>query len=905
MPTGTLTVTKTVSGLDNGVSLPNNFAITVKQGDTVVATKGLTDATGSGTDASPYSWTINNLTPGTYTVEESNYAVAGYSVTATPVYDPDSSVDGDEVPGKTTATVTAGGTATAALTNTYTKQYTLTVKYYYDSVDASNEFTPVGVTTFSYTLNKGASWNIIVGTPGAGETCTHNAPESVTRTVNGSEVNYVFDSVASDALEGTITGDVTVNLVYSKDEIGEGEDLNQPDGIPDKYQVTVKYISSDENMGAVTGTTEVLTIKDTSGKYLTTGTVKISGSVASATSGYAFTEWTAKSSDATEMVSFAVDENDAKILTSEQEISVTGGRVYTFTANFEGYPVVSVDKTLKTTVPENGFKIGNVVEWEIKVSNSGTEKATGLSLSDTLTIGSRTVSLTPTAEGLNASNFEVAAKSEVTFIAQYTVIKDDLGETLNNKAVVTVTEGNKPEDSDNTGKVENPYSKLGVTKTRTTAAEVQVGDTIEWTITISNSGNTDANKVTIADTLNNGANAVITLDGNTVTEVNVPAGGTVTLEASYLVVEADAGKTLTNAVTVSNPADPDDKASDTDEGTKVAARYTVTTSIDKHGEITPTTTYNAGEDAEVYFTVDQNYAIKSVTVDGIETKDYSWDRTKSAYVITFPSIDNDHNVVVTTTYNGYIPPVVNDPTIKVKGLNTVDHVAYIIGVGNDEVNPLGTITRAEIANIYFRLMTDEFRSANWGTDNRFKDVPDDAWYTMAVLTLDKAGIITDSDDGNFRPNDPITRAELAVMAAQFCTVTGKIPATSFKDVPSTHWAAKEIALIEYAGWIEGYAGYFRPDDNLTRAEAVTIVNRMLQRGAEEENMLPDMVTFVDNADPDMWYYEAIQEAANAHDYTRTTKLLTGETFRGEKWTALLEATDWAALEQAWIAANSK
>ncbi|MGM9607388.1 MAG: InlB B-repeat-containing protein [Oscillospiraceae bacterium] len=255
-------------------------------------------------------------------------------------------------------------------------------------------------------------------------------------------------------------------------------------------------------------------------------------------------------------------------------------------------------------------------------------------------------------------------------------------------------------------------------------------------------------------------------------------------------------------------------------------------------------------------------------------------------------------------YNPGTPSVTPDPTVKVKGLNTVDHVAYIIGVGNDEVNPLGTITRAEIANIYFRLMTDEFRNANWSTDNRFKDVPDNAWYTMAVLTLDKAGIITDSDNGNFRPNDPITRAELAAMAAQFCTITGKIPATSFKDVPSNHWAAEEIALVEYAGWIEGYEGYFRPDDNLTRAEAMTIVNRMLQRGVEEENMLAGMTTWSDNL-PGSWYYEAVQEATNSHDYTRTTKLLTGEDFRGEKWTALLEATDWAALEKAWIEANSK
>lgn len=251
------------------------------------------------------------------------------------------------------------------------------------------------------------------------------------------------------------------------------------------------------------------------------------------------------------------------------------------------------------------------------------------------------------------------------------------------------------------------------------------------------------------------------------------------------------------------------------------------------------------------------------------------------------------------------PAAAPDPTITVKGLNTVDHVAYIIGYEDGTVRPNGTITRAEIANIFFRLMTDEFRNANWSTDNRFSDVPDNAWYTMAVLTLDAAGIIIDSDDGSFRPNEPITRAELAVMAAQFCTITGRIPATSFKDVSAEHWAADEIALIEYAGWIEGYEGYFRPDDTLTRAEAVTIVNRMLHRGAENNNMLDGMITWVDNNNPEAWYYSAVQEATNSHDYVRTNVLLSGEQFRGDRWTELLEATDWAAMEKAWIEANSK
>lgn len=331
-----------------------------------------------------------------------------------------------------------------------------------------------------------------------------------------------------------------------------------------------------------------------------------------------------------------------------------------------------------------------------------------------------------------------------------------------------------------------------------------------------------------------------------------------------------------------------------------------------------TVTYTDGVEGEEVFP-DQKY---SDLTYGSETPAFEGTPTRPGYEFTGWSPEVADTVTGDVTYVAQwkrvsYPPIhpvypgkpastvaEPEPTVNVKGLNTVDHVAYIIGVDTDRVNPLGTITRAEIANIYFRLMTDEFRNENWSTYNRFNDVPDNAWYTMAVLTLDKAGVITDADDGNFRPNDPITRAELAVMAAQFCTITGKIPATTFQDVPADHWALEEITLIEYAGWIVGYDGYFRPDENLTRAEAMTIVNRILQRGAEDENMLPGMITWSDNANPAMWYYDAIQEATNSHDYTRTAILLTDENFYGEKWTALLQATDWEAMERAWIEANS-
>lgn len=240
------------------------------------------------------------------------------------------------------------------------------------------------------------------------------------------------------------------------------------------------------------------------------------------------------------------------------------------------------------------------------------------------------------------------------------------------------------------------------------------------------------------------------------------------------------------------------------------------------------------------------------------------------------------------------------PSVKVKYLNTKDHVAYIIGYENGTIRPRGEITRAEVATIFFRLMTDKARNQYWTTENDFNDVAEGQWFNLAVSTLNAAGVIVDAEYGNFRPNDPITRAELAVMAAQFCTVEGKLPKTSFTDVSKDHWAIDEIKLIEYAGWIEGYPdGTFRPDATITRAEAITIINRMLERAVEDSDMLEGMLTFID-CPTNEWFYEAVQEATNSHDYKRTKEEVEDYGYCYEIWTELEERPDWAAMERTWL-----
>ena len=238
-------------------------------------------------------------------------------------------------------------------------------------------------------------------------------------------------------------------------------------------------------------------------------------------------------------------------------------------------------------------------------------------------------------------------------------------------------------------------------------------------------------------------------------------------------------------------------------------------------------------------------------------------------------------------------------------LDKGNHVAYIIGYEDGTIRPDATITRAEVATIFFRLMTDEARNYYWCQTNPFTDVPASAWYNNAVSTLNAAGLILDIQDGMFLPNQPITRAEFSVMAAKFTKMTASTQTSSFIDVPSDHWAAAEIALIEQQGWIKGDGnGYFRPDATITRAEAMAIVNRMLERAVEKEHMIPTMIQWADNPTAN-WYYEDVQEATNSHTFVRLTKQVPGENYFYEEWQLLLTNPNWAELEKSWRQTNSK
>ena len=217
-------------------------------------------------------------------------------------------------------------------------------------------------------------------------------------------------------------------------------------------------------------------------------------------------------------------------------------------------------------------------------------------------------------------------------------------------------------------------------------------------------------------------------------------------------------------------------------------------------------------------------------------------------------------------------------------LNGDDHFAYVIGYPDGKVHPEGNISRAETATIFFRLLKADIRDGNLTADNDFSDVSDGQWHNKAVSTMAKLGIVKGRRADSFAPDASITRAEFAAICARFNTKPVE-NSGSFSDI-SGHWAENEIERAAAFGWISGYPdGTFRPDARITRAEAMTMINRVLCRMPQSESdLLDSMVTWPDNK-PSDWHYLAVQEATNSHDFDRQGEV-------GESWTKLTSVPDW-------------
>ena len=266
-------------------------------------------------------------------------------------------------------------------------------------------------------------------------------------------------------------------------------------------------------------------------------------------------------------------------------------------------------------------------------------------------------------------------------------------------------------------------------------------------------------------------------------------------------------------------------------------------------DVTVDVTYTA-KDYTVTYESNGGSTVPSQTVKYNETANKPADPTKSGYTFagwyTEEKLTNKYDFATPVTGNitlyakwtrNYAPRPYTPPTVVIPddalGLNTTDHFAYIVGYGNGEVRPQNNITRAEVATIFFRLLTDDVRDENLTKTNRYSDVAATSWYNTAVSTLSSMGIITGYPDGTFRPQN-----------------------------------------------------------NITRAETMTLVNRVLNRQPEtEDDFLPNMTVWTDNANPKAWYYLAVQEATNSHYY----KFKTNSQY--EKWTELRKTRDWTLLEK--------
>ena len=603
---------------------------------------------------------------------------------------------------------------------------------------------------------------------------------------------------------------------------------------------------------------------------------------------------------------------------------------------------------LTKTVSKSQAEIGDVLTYTITVTNTGNVALTNVAIKDTMTgadiddivLGENSANVTYNNGVFTVAALAVGATETITYT--YTVTEADAGKTITNGVTVNVPDGT--EDDDET---ETEVEKQSVALSKTVdKAEAKVGDELTYTITVTNTGNVPLENLKVKDSLPgivyNGNHQNVTYADGIFTISALDEEETISFTYNYTVQAADEGEKLKNTVIaldekaeVEVPIDPVDRGITVDKKAYAVNGKTTNSFTVKSGDVVTwtLTVKNTGnvklEDVTISDLLTAGGKERTLTVyDGMGENaaavtrfDLEIGQVRTFYVSYTAAAEDAGKVLqnlVTVVGTDKDEDPTNDPQdsdtnreVKVEqpaisgghrpALNKEDHVAYVIGYEDMTVRPQNNITRAEVATIFFRLLTDESRAYFWSQTNSFTDVAADSWYNNAVSTMSKAGIITGYPDGSFRPNAPITRAEFAAIAARFSDVAygGK---SRFTDVQN-HWANEEIALAEHLGWITGYPdNTFKPDQNITRAEAMTLINRVLERAVEEEHMLPDMVKWIDNK-PEAWYYEAVQEATNSHIYTRIDKVVPGQDFCYEDWIKILTPPDWAALEKSWSDAN--
>ena len=408
--------------------------------------------------------------------------------------------------------------------------------------------------------------------------------------------------------------------------------------------------------------------------------------------------------------------------------------------------------------------------------------------------------------------------------------------------------------------VPNKHGDLTVTKT----VDGTAGDTskaFNFTVTLKDTGiNGTFGEMTFTD----GAATFALKHGESKTAKDLPAGITYTVTEA----EADQDGYTTTAANASGSIIKDDTAAVTFTNTRNSSSSHHSTRYTLHYESNGGTAYK-----------DERYSSGTkVTLDKTPTRESytftGWYADKAlTQKITSVTMNSDK-----TVYAGWEATGVPDK------LNGDDHFAYVIGYPDGKVHPKGNISRAETATIFFRLLKADIRDGNLTADNDFSDVSDSQWHNKAISTMAKLGIVKGRRADSFDPDASITRAEFAAICARFNTKPVE-NSGSFSDI-SGHWAENEIERAAAFGWISGYPdGTFHPDARITRAEAMTMINRVLCRMPQSKSdLLDSMVTWPDNK-PSDWHYLAVQEATNSHDFNRQGEV-------GESWTKLTSVPDW-------------
>ena len=407
---------------------------------------------------------------------------------------------------------------------------------------------------------------------------------------------------------------------------------------------------------------------------------------------------------------------------------------------------------------------------------------------------------------------------------------------------------------------EAEHGKLSVAKT----VAGNNGDTskaFNFTVTL---GDTGINGTFGEMTFANGVATFVLKHGESKTAVGLPAGIT------YTVTEAEADKDgyTTTSVNASGSIIKNNTAAAVFTNTRNSSSSHHSTRYTLHYESNGGTAYKDERcSSGTKVTLDKTPTRESYTFTG-------WYADKAlTQKITSVTMNGDK-----TVYAGWEATGVPDK------LNGDDHFAYVIGYPDGKVHPEGNISRAETATIFFRLLKADIRDGNLTADNEFSDVSDGQWHNKAVSTMAKLGIVKGRRADSFDPDASITRAEFAAICARFNTKPVENNG-SFSDI-SGHWAENEIERAAAFGWISGYPdGTFHPDARITRAEAMTMINRVLCRMPQSESdLLDSMVTWPDNK-PSDWHYLAVQEATNSHDFNRQGEV-------GESWTKLTSVPDW-------------